>query len=619
MSLYVSTGGWSIKFVKNSKLHELICRKLKMKVEQTEKDVSLASQQQSLLKGLIENHRLEWSKHFRECQPLITLTEEPPSFMRVLGTNCRKRFLVVSNAAVVAKADTTTAQLEQTVKKELVAPVGLEIAGCPLESPFTAEEMELLNSRLTVLNINFFPLDIYNPLPSKFARNILFWYTSVIVICNDKSSCTPGMSVIFGTSSFDCISDTTIQASCLGPLTASELKEIRDKTFMSNSKIVKATLKAEYLQPTHLVEGVDSSENAKADCFHVKMTWNNPKQHNSDIPAPQLAGTVADIQITLQDNFSRWQCGKIWEEINLLRSIAKLVAGPKIESDAPLPAVNGIPIDKTIFEMLNAGVDIENELTSLKQLFQVVSDGARPFVDVTDLIWNLLKYKSDIGEIARELEHTMKQSVVHDFAVQPSNPSDLGKLCRTLYEWKDATLITVPDARQTLLHMLQIGFLKVKRDFIFVAKQSEMMVFNVLTKALDQTNWPKKIEKLSQVFQAFELALRAEEWLHLKKDGLSDLFVKALDTPFLEEICVSMQSHHLSHIITSYEPVIRRWDMELSKGVTTIHQRFVASQYPLFSWRVEKPQNDESLIEEQDKEMKFHCALLFEQKRPVRC
>ncbi|XP_065341445.1 uncharacterized protein LOC135940474 [Cloeon dipterum] len=609
-----------------------------MKVEKTEKDESLASKQLSLLKGLIENHRLEWSTNFRECQPLITLTEEPPSFMKVLGTNCRRRFLVVSNAAV-AKAD--NAQLpdrkEQTVKKELVAPVGLEIAGCPLESPFTAEEMEMLNSRLTVLNINFFPLDIYNPLPSQFARNILFWYSteitkfcksngispndaaSVIVICNDKSTSTPGMAVIFGTSSFDSISDTTIQASCLGTLSASELKEIRDKTFMTNSKIVKATLRAEYLQPTHLAEGVDSSENAKADCFHVKMTWNNPKQHNSDIPAPQLAGTVADIQITLQDNFSRWQCGKIWEEINLLRSIAKLVAGRKIESDAPLPAFNGIPIDKTISEMLSAGVDIENELTSLKQIFQVVSDGARPFVDVTDLIWNSLKYKSHIGEVAKELEHAMKQSVVHDFAVQPSNLTDLGKLCRTLYESKDATLITEPDARQTLLHMLQIGFLKVKRDFIFVAKQSEMMVFNVLTKALDQTDWPTKMEKLSQVFQAFELVLRAEEWLHLKKDGLSDLFVKALGTPFLEEICVSMQSHHLSHIITSYEPVIRRWDMELSKGVTTIHQHFVASQYPLFSWRVEKPQGDESQTEEQDKEMKFHCAFLFEQKRPVRC
>jgi len=53
---------------------------------------------------------------------------------------------------------------------EVVIPCGLEIEGTPLEAPFTQEEMEMLNAKLTTLNLNFFPLDKFSPLPIAFAR-----------------------------------------------------------------------------------------------------------------------------------------------------------------------------------------------------------------------------------------------------------------------------------------------------------------------------------------------------------------------------------------------------------------------------------------------------------------
>jgi len=53
--------------------------------------------------------------------------------------------------------------------------------------------------------------------------------------------------------------------------------------------------------------------------------------------------------------------------------------------------------------------------------------------------------------------------------VQPSNTSEIGQLARELYTSKDATLINAPSFQKTLFYMLEIGFLKLQRDFSFAA------------------------------------------------------------------------------------------------------------------------------------------------------
>ncbi|XP_059479597.1 uncharacterized protein LOC132199119 [Neocloeon triangulifer] len=596
------------------------------------RDDGAAFLQMNLLKGLIQQHRLEWSKSFKECQPLITLVDHPPSFMRVLNAHCNGRFLVISNT-VVNKIDPLANVNSE--KQEVVAPVGLEIEGCPLECPFTEEEMDLLNSKLTTLNKNFFPLDIYTPLPVQLARNIMLWYgmevakfcranqfsqhdlASVIVVCIGGP--TVLSSCLFGSGSLTCISDTTLEAKSLGNLNASDMKVVREKIFNqvinSGAELESSVLRAEYLQQTHLKEGTDP----KADCFHVKMAWANPKNFNSDIPTTQLAGTEAKIEITLQNNYSHWQTGKIWEEIHLLQYISGILKQDSVDPSVSLPCVDAEPTGQTILEMLNSNLDLDTEtdLESLSNLFKIVGDGHRPCSDLTDAVWNSIKNISMINDVAIEIENVMKHSVIHDFLIQSCNNSDLGKICVGLFKSKDATLISVPTPKQTLTYMMQIGLLKVKRDFLFIAQQSEMMILNVISKALQGLDDSETIRMLSQVHQAFEVVLRAEEWLHLKKDGLVDMFIKSLETPVLDNISLLMSAFHLVHIISSYEPVIRSWELELKIGGTKMHQTFVASQYPLFSWTMPQLGEDESHAEVKQ-EQKFYCAQLTEQKRPVR-
>jgi hypothetical protein len=46
----------------------------------------------------------------------------------------------------------------------------MEVEGTPLEAPFTQEEIDLLSCKVTALNLNFYPLDKFSPLPLSFAR-----------------------------------------------------------------------------------------------------------------------------------------------------------------------------------------------------------------------------------------------------------------------------------------------------------------------------------------------------------------------------------------------------------------------------------------------------------------
>jgi hypothetical protein len=50
----------------------------------------------------------------------------------------------------------------------------MEVEGTPLEAPFTQEEIDLLSCKVTALNLNFYPLDKFSPLPLSFARYFMF-------------------------------------------------------------------------------------------------------------------------------------------------------------------------------------------------------------------------------------------------------------------------------------------------------------------------------------------------------------------------------------------------------------------------------------------------------------
>lgn len=48
--------------------------------------------------------------------------------------------------------------------------VRMEVEGTPLEAPFTQEEIELLSSKVTAQNLNFYPLDKFSSVPLSFGR-----------------------------------------------------------------------------------------------------------------------------------------------------------------------------------------------------------------------------------------------------------------------------------------------------------------------------------------------------------------------------------------------------------------------------------------------------------------
>lgn len=53
--------------------------------------------------------------------------------------------------------------------------VRMEVEGTPLEAPFTEEEIDLLNCKVTALNLNFYPLDKFRSLPLSFTRQVIFY------------------------------------------------------------------------------------------------------------------------------------------------------------------------------------------------------------------------------------------------------------------------------------------------------------------------------------------------------------------------------------------------------------------------------------------------------------
>lgn len=66
---------------------------------------------------------------------------------------------------------------------------------------------------------------------------------------------------------------------------------------------------------------------------------------------------------------------------------------------------------------------------------------------------------------------------INIFQLHPNNKTEVGRLAQELYQTKDATLITVPSVDDTVLYLLEIGFLKVQRDLQFIALSESCQFF----------------------------------------------------------------------------------------------------------------------------------------------
>jgi len=61
---------------------------------------SATNLQVELLQNILQSHQDEWCNHLKNCQPIITFSEQPPSFMKFLGSNFDGSFVVLSSNVI---------------------------------------------------------------------------------------------------------------------------------------------------------------------------------------------------------------------------------------------------------------------------------------------------------------------------------------------------------------------------------------------------------------------------------------------------------------------------------------------------------------------------------------
>ncbi|KAG8222543.1 hypothetical protein J437_LFUL004579 [Ladona fulva] len=313
---------------------------------------------------------------------------------------------------------------------------------------------------------------------------------------------------------------------------------------------IRYMVKALYIQDKNASS--DETEFSGKDT-EIKMDFSWTRPYTFFSRPPYDANATLEINILVGS-----EATQMWMEIEMLKDIGLLIDEAPEEKEAKLmesmctrnfTALNSTLRSQVQYFITNGALPgqrehipsagMQNGILLLNQIYEEITKGRKTDIDLTEILWSVLKNCTDPVEVCSCFKLLFRESAAGRFnsGFLPDNNTTVAQVIQGFIQRTNIRNV-LPRLRKSdgLMLLFELGCLKIQRDYRQIFQRIDISghIFNQVSEKLkllpatSSANRQKCLENLVDVHSLLEVLLLLRSHLHLEEDSLHNIATSAL-------------------------------------------------------------------------------------------